>query len=271
MRTISIRVLSGVIVAALLSATPAFAQTGWQSVIPPGELSNLTNYLGQNPAAGNFLASGPNSSSYQQFLANNPGFGQFLTANPNLRNYIQQNPGWFANQQQQYYTAKGFTPAQVKTLDGFLSKHPQIAKQVDQNPRLASNAAFIKQHPELAQFLRQHPSISRQMGKTPWMWSPRQRLAQKDWWRNYPAHGTPNWMNQGGGGQLRAAYNDGYRDGYQAGLAQAQGGDGYEGHRHGHHHDDDDYGPPGRHRGWEKHDHDRDHDHDHHHHDHDDD
>jgi len=45
----------------------------------------------------------------------------------------------------------------LATTDNYLSSHPEVAQQLNQNPKLIDNPQYIAQHPGLHQYLEKHP------------------------------------------------------------------------------------------------------------------
>jgi hypothetical protein len=276
-------------IAALTLAGTALAQ----SAIPPDQLANFNQFLSGHPEVGEFLLSNHAPNQYQNFTQTNPGFQQFLNNSPNLRDYMSSHPQWFQQQQRNFYQSRGFTPGQVSALNGFLGKHPGIARDFDQNSNLAFNQGYQNAHPDLKRFLSTHPGIAGGLKQNPWMLSRNRRFAQPNWW------GPQRAYNQGyaAGGRNapgQAAEEEEEEEGAERGDSPEQEDShghhdhgrhlGWYKHRHHHHDDgddddrDEDHDYAGR-ANWNRGDHDfshahhdRDHDHDHGHdhgHDHD--
>ena len=51
------------------------------------------------------------------------------------------------------------TPAELRAMDTFLDSHSVIDDQLRQHPGLASDAQYLKDHPEFAEFVAGHPGV----------------------------------------------------------------------------------------------------------------
>src|SRR6266851_5031276 len=67
------------------------------------------------------------------------------------------------------------TRQQVATFDQFLDSHPDIAKQLQANPSLVTNAEFMENHPQLQAFLTSHPELSEEFKENPAFFMRRER------------------------------------------------------------------------------------------------
>ena len=112
-------------------------------------------YLDEHPEVAQQLAAHP-------ALVDNP---QFIATHPELREYFAQHPAVRADLKEHPYRLMARedrldgTPnpnAPVANADHYLDRHPEVARQLRQNPRLIDNPAYMG-HPELREFLHNHP------------------------------------------------------------------------------------------------------------------
>jgi hypothetical protein len=59
------------------------------------------------------------------------------------------------------------TRQELRTFDQFLDNHPEIAKDLKQNPSLINNEDFQEKHPELRDFLGDHPRLREELKENP--------------------------------------------------------------------------------------------------------
>ena len=59
------------------------------------------------------------------------------------------------------------TKTQAASLDSFLDTHPQLGRQLRENPSLVNNQEFVEDHPDLQQFLQEHPGIQQDLSQNP--------------------------------------------------------------------------------------------------------
>jgi hypothetical protein len=57
--------------------------------------------------------------------------------------------------------------ADVKAFDEFLDSHPEVAKDLRQNPSLVDDQQFVSSHPGLKEFLESHPNIRKEIKAHP--------------------------------------------------------------------------------------------------------
>lgn len=54
-----------------------------------------------------------------------------------------------------------------RNTDEFLSRNPDIASQLQQNPKLIDNQKFVRSHPELKSYLHNHPEARHDFKRRP--------------------------------------------------------------------------------------------------------
>jgi hypothetical protein len=64
-------------------------------------------------------------------------------------------------------TAKAATTTPIANFDAFLDAHPPIEKDLEKNPSLLKDSAYLAAHPELKTFLADHPNVAAQASNNP--------------------------------------------------------------------------------------------------------
>jgi hypothetical protein len=59
------------------------------------------------------------------------------------------------------------TKQEIKTWDGFLDSHPNIAQDLQRDPQKVNDAEWVSKHPELQSFLSDHPKVREELKKNP--------------------------------------------------------------------------------------------------------
>jgi phage-related protein len=59
------------------------------------------------------------------------------------------------------------TRPELANFDVFLDGHPEIARQLKQNPSLVNNEEFLESHPALQQYLVNHPNVREELQENP--------------------------------------------------------------------------------------------------------
>ena len=67
---------------------------------------------------------------------------------------------------------------ELTRFEEFLDQHPNIEARLRENPALANNSAFQKNHPQFAEFLNQHRNISAEIAAKP-RWFIHRELGRK--------------------------------------------------------------------------------------------
>lgn len=68
----------------------------------------------------------------------------------------------------------------VKEFDKFLDSHPQIDKELQQDPQKVNDAAWVSQHAELEKWLNDHPSVREELKENPARFMKREKQYDKN-------------------------------------------------------------------------------------------
>ena len=49
-----------------------------------------------------------------------------------------------------------------------MDSHPEVAQQLERNPRLVDNREYLENHPELREYLHNHPTVRRDWRSHPY-------------------------------------------------------------------------------------------------------
>ncbi len=67
------------------------------------------------------------------------------------------------------------TRTELRNFDGFLDSHPDISRDLRQDPRLIDDKAYVNGHPQLREFLVHHPNTREELRETPNYFMARER------------------------------------------------------------------------------------------------
>jgi hypothetical protein len=130
-------------------SAPVFAQNA------PGPAGRFDyGYLSAHPDVAKQLVAHPGLIDNAQFMERHPGLRDYLEDHPQVRSDIKNHPRAFMNRVDQLSGWHG--PEGLGNTDRYFDQHPDVAQELNQNPKLIDNRAFIEQHPGLKQFLRTH-------------------------------------------------------------------------------------------------------------------
>lgn len=71
------------------------------------------------------------------------------------------------------------TRQEVQSFDRFLDSHPQIERDLRQNPSLVNDPAYRTAHPELGEFLQSHPRVREELRENPKRFMQRERQHER--------------------------------------------------------------------------------------------
>ncbi|MBV8771926.1 MAG: hypothetical protein JO166_06295 [Deltaproteobacteria bacterium] len=200
--------LAAVLMAAMSSAV--MAQN-------PEELQQFNTFLDKHPELAQPLAADPRLSNNPHFIADHPGLQQFLGSHPGVRHSLQAAPGQFMYREGHYEWQRGGGPIAAapgtasgpiaRFDEGYLDKHPEVARQLSRNPALADNPQFLAAHPGLERYLAAHPAVRTELRSHP------ERFMTDEWRDEVYGGRGQGWRNQGGinSGELRK-FDEGYLD-----------------------------------------------------------
>ncbi len=70
---------------------------------------------------------------------------------------------------------KDITRPELRNFDRFLDEHPNVTKELNNNPSLINNPAWLSKHPQLQTFLKNHPGVREEMKENPGRFMQRER------------------------------------------------------------------------------------------------
>jgi len=103
---------------------------------------NFANRFRQNPSI-------VNDSSLDN---DEPEIAEFLRTNPDVRPYLDSyaSRGSYRGDRDEDYRGN-------HGMDRFLDNHPNVARQLHENPSLINDREFVNNHPGLREYLQNHP------------------------------------------------------------------------------------------------------------------
>lgn len=158
-------ILSGTLGSAARAQYPA-PNTG----ITGGEVSRFDNgYLDEHPEVARQLAHNPNLVDNPQFRANHQGLDSYLNAHPYVRTELQQHPDRFMTDEWKHERREdGKGPHPLANTDHYMDQHPEVAQQLNKDPRLIDNRQYVDNHPGLHEFLHTHPTARKDWKSHPY-------------------------------------------------------------------------------------------------------
>jgi hypothetical protein len=83
-----------------------------------------------------------------------PEIAEFLRTNPDVRPYLERNS---RRSDRDYRNDRDDDLRADSGLNSFMASHPNVARQLRDNPSLINDPDFVRSHPNLHEYLRDHP------------------------------------------------------------------------------------------------------------------
>ncbi len=122
------------------------------------------------------LRANPSLLTNGEYLEAHPQLQAFLDQHPQVQTQVSQNPSFFMERAKRFDANEAgrrtnpnpdLTRGQVRVMDQFLDKNPDIGRDLWRNPSLVNNAEYLKAHPQLQAFLNQHPNVKEEFAENP--------------------------------------------------------------------------------------------------------
>jgi phage-related protein len=110
----------------------------------------------------------PSLLTNKAFVSSHPQLTEFLDTHAGVAKEIQANPAAFVKDEE-YWQKQSVSEreASTKSFGNYLETHPDVAKQLRKDPSLASNPAYLANHPELKQYLEDHLGVREEIHNNP--------------------------------------------------------------------------------------------------------
>ncbi len=107
--------------------------------------------LAQNPDFAGRYRQNPSIINDSNLASDEPEIAEFLRTNPEVRLYLDSYTRRYGR-----YDRDEDLRADAG-LDSFMASHPNLARQLRDNPSLINDEDFVRSHPNLHDYLRTHP------------------------------------------------------------------------------------------------------------------
>jgi hypothetical protein len=115
-------------------------------------------YLDEHPEVAQQLSRDPRLVDNPHYLATHPGLDSYFASHPGVRTELQSHPDRFMTDEWKHERwENGRGPHPLANTDRYLDQHPEVAHQLNADPRLIDNRQYVDNHPGLHEFLATHP------------------------------------------------------------------------------------------------------------------
>jgi hypothetical protein len=151
---------------------PVSGQNGEQDT--QKTFNEFNKYLSNHPEMEQQIKNNPSLLNNPQYLASHPELNTFLQDHPGFANAVKTNPGAVLHKdatdtKEAHADANEAKTAnhEAQSYDTFAHQDPAAARAMINNPSLASNSAWLAQHPEAANYVKDHPDVVKAMENNP--------------------------------------------------------------------------------------------------------
>jgi hypothetical protein len=148
------------------------------------ELNNFDRYLDDHPEIARDLRNNPNLINNPNWLEQHPSTQEFLRNHPGVNEEIRENPTQFMSRENRFERNGGdVSHGEAASADKYLDQHPEIARQLQRDPRLIDNPNYLAKHPSLQSYLQNHPEVKEDWKQHPYAFEKRQRQYEHNEYR----------------------------------------------------------------------------------------
>lgn len=130
-----------------------------------GEVASMNQFLESNPKIAQQLEANPSLINNGKYLSENPQLRAFLNEHPQVREEFTENPSFFMQRESQF--AENGGQAGVATMDAYLDKHHDEARDLNAYPARVNDSDYLSHHKDLADFLKKHPDVREEFTHNP--------------------------------------------------------------------------------------------------------
>ena len=148
------------------------------------ELNNFDRYLDDHPEVSRELRNNPNLINNPNWLAQHPSTQEFLRNHPGVNEELRENPNYFVKREERFERNGGdVSRREAANADHYLDQHPEVARELQRDPRLIDNPNYLAKHPSLQAYLHNHPEVKEDWKQHPYAFEKRQRQYEHNEYR----------------------------------------------------------------------------------------
>ncbi|MFZ0640429.1 MAG: hypothetical protein WA020_14995 [Candidatus Acidiferrales bacterium] len=134
----------------------------------PGVVA-MDEFLNAHPEIAKQLEANPSLINNPKYLQDHPELRDVLNNNPQLRESFTQNPSNFLRvaYRDNGLQGQGYESADVATMDEYLDKHPDVARDLNAYPARVNDSDYLAHHKDLEAFLKKHPDVREEFTHNP--------------------------------------------------------------------------------------------------------
>jgi len=131
-----------------------------------GEVASMDQFLDQHPEIEKQLEANPSLINNSKYLNDHSQLRAFLSDHPEVREEFTENPSFFMQRENRFENTEDNSKG-VETMDAYLDKHPDVARDLDAYPARVNDSDYLVHHKDLDNFLKKHPEVREQFSHNP--------------------------------------------------------------------------------------------------------
>jgi hypothetical protein len=147
------------------------------------QLAEFDQFLDRHPEIAEQLQHNPSLITNANFLQNHPELQEFLKNHPAIQRDADQDPRAIMRQEDRFdrrdndgrgndrdhdRAGNAIPQGELEAMRQFLNTHPEIAEQLQKDPKLIDSRQFVDDHSALKQFLAEHPQLRQEFDQHPY-------------------------------------------------------------------------------------------------------
>lgn len=132
-----------------------------------GEIASMDQFLDSHQDIQKQLAANPSLINNARYLRAHPELQAFLNQHAEVREEFTENPSIFMRRENQLEARGGASGEDVATMDEYLDKHPDVARDLQAYPARVNDSDYLAHHKDLQAFLKKHPQVQAEFTENP--------------------------------------------------------------------------------------------------------
>lgn len=130
------------------------------------EVASMDQFLDAHQDISKQLEANPSLINNAKYLGDHPQLRDYLSAHAQVREEFTENPSYFMHRENQFDRAEN-GQADVATMDEYLDKHPDVARELNAYPARINDSDYLAHHKDLDGFLKKHPNVREEFTHNP--------------------------------------------------------------------------------------------------------
>src|SRR6185437_11170103 len=131
------------------------------------EIASMDQFLDSHQDIEKQLQANPSLINDARYLRAHPALQAFLNQHAEVREEFTENPSIFMRRENALEARGDASGRDVATMDEYLDKHPDVARDLDAYPARVNDSDYLAHHKDLQSFLKKHPEVQAEFTENP--------------------------------------------------------------------------------------------------------